>query len=68
MSANNTQTIKWYVDLSFAVHKDMRSYTGAIMTFGKGAIILDSTKQKVNARSLTKSKIIAADDTISKVL
>jgi hypothetical protein len=33
MSANDTQTIKWYVDSSFAVHKDIRSYTGAIMTF-----------------------------------
>jgi hypothetical protein len=68
MSANNTQTIKWYVDLSFAVHKDMRSHTGAIMTLGKGAMSLDSTKQKVNARSLTKSEMIAVDNMISKVL
>jgi hypothetical protein len=68
MSADNTQTIKWYVDSSFAVHKDMRSHTGAIMTLGKGAIISDSTKQKVNARSSTESEMIAADDTIMKVL
>ena len=34
MSAADTQTIKWYVDSSFAVHKDMRSHTGAIMTLG----------------------------------
>lgn len=53
MSADDTQTIKWYVDSSFAVHKDMRSHTGAIMTLGTGAIISDSTKQKVNARSST---------------
>jgi hypothetical protein len=68
MSADNTQTIKWYVDSSFAMHKDMRSHTGAIMTLGKGVIISDSTKQKINARSSTESKIIAADDKISKVL
>jgi hypothetical protein len=68
MSTNNSQTIKWYIDLSFAVHKDMRSNTGAIITLGKGAIISNSTKQKVNARSLTESKMIAVDNTISKLL
>jgi hypothetical protein len=50
------------------VHKDTRSYTGAILTLSKGGIISNSTKQKVNARSLTKSKMIAADNTILNVL
>lgn len=68
MSADNTQTIKWYVDSSFAVHKDMKSHTGAVMTLGHGAIISDSTKQKSNARSTTESEMIAADDMISKIL
>ena len=68
MSADDSQTIKWYVDSSFAVHKDMRGHTGAIMTLGTGAIISDSTKQKVNARSSTESKMIAANDMISKIL
>jgi hypothetical protein len=35
MSTNDCQTIKWYIDSSFAEHKDMRSHTGAIMTLGK---------------------------------
>ena len=68
MSADDTQTIKWYVDSSFAVHKDMRSHTGAVMTLGHGAVVSDSTKQKVNARSSTESKMVAVDDTISKLL
>ena len=68
MSADDTQTIKWYVNSSFAVHKDMRSNTGAIMTLGRGAIISDSTKQKVNAQSSTESEMIAVDDTLSKIL
>ena len=68
MSADDTQTIKWYVDSSFAVHKDMRSHTGAIMTLGQGAIISDSTKQKVNSRSSTESEMVAVDDTLSKIL
>jgi hypothetical protein len=46
----------------------MRSHTGAIITLRKGAIILNSTKQKVQARSLAKSEMITADNTILKVL
>ena len=38
------------------------------MTLGNGAIISDSTKQKVNARSSTESEMITVDDTLSKVL
>jgi hypothetical protein len=68
LSADDTQTIKWYIDSSFAVHKEMRSHTGAVMTLGHGAIISDLTKQKVNARSLTKSEMIAVDNTITKLL
>jgi hypothetical protein len=68
MSANNSQTIKWYVNSSFAVHKDMRSHIGAVMTLGKRAIVSGATKQKVNARSLTKSKMIAMDNMILNVL
>jgi KUP system potassium uptake protein len=68
LSADDTQTIKWYVDSSFAVHKDMRSHTGASMTLGNGTIISDSTKQKVNARSSTECEMIAVDDTLSKIL
>ena len=68
ISVDDTQTIKWYINSSFAVHRDMRSHTGAIMTLGQGAIISDSTKQKVNARSSTESEMIAVDNTLSKIL
>jgi hypothetical protein len=46
----------------------MRSHTSTVMTLEKGAIISNLTKQKVNAQRLTKSEIIAVDDTISKLL
>jgi hypothetical protein len=39
ISADDSQTIKLYIDSSFAVHKDMRSHTRAIMTLRKGTII-----------------------------
>jgi hypothetical protein len=45
LKADNLHVIKWYVDGSFAVHPDMRSHSGGVMTYGKGAPITISRKQ-----------------------
>jgi hypothetical protein len=68
MSADDTQTIRWYIDAAFAVHKDMRSHTGAVLMLGQGVVSSDSTKQKVNVRSSTEGEMVAGDDMLSKVL
>jgi hypothetical protein len=46
----------------------MKSHTGATMTRGAGTITSISTKQKVNTRSSTESKLVAHDDVVSKIL
>jgi hypothetical protein len=38
LEANDINIVEWYVDASFAVHPDMISHTGGVMTLGKGAI------------------------------
>jgi hypothetical protein len=68
LEADDTQTLKWYVDAAFAVHGDMRSHTGSTFSLGKGMIVSDSTKQKVNSRSSTEAELIGVDDRISKIL
>jgi hypothetical protein len=68
LEADNCQTLTWYIDVAFAVHADMKSQTGAVFTMGKGSIISDSLKQKVNSRSSTESELIGVDDEVSKVL
>ncbi|MGL6008755.1 MAG: Ty1/Copia family ribonuclease HI, partial [Culicoidibacterales bacterium] len=68
MRADDSQTIKWYVDASFAAHPDYKSHTGATMTLGQGVICSISTKQKVMSRSSTEAELIAVDDVISKIL
>jgi hypothetical protein len=68
MKADNTQTIKWYVDASFAVHKDYKSHTGATMTLGEGTLCSVSTKQKVMSRSSTEAELVGVNDVISKIL
>jgi hypothetical protein len=68
LEADNAQTLTWYVDAAFVVNADMRSHTGSTFSLGKGMIISDSTKQKVNSRSSTEAELIGVDDRISKIL
>ena len=68
LSADDLHVIKWFVDASFAVHPDFRSHTGAVMTYGKGALQTLSTKQKLNTRSSCESELVGVDDAATKIL
>ena len=53
----------------FAVHNDMKSHTGATLSFGTGVVnSVSTTKQKVNSRSSTEAELIGVDDVLSKIL
>jgi hypothetical protein len=60
--------VKWYVDAAFAVHRDMRSHTGAMMTMGTGAAHCVSSKQKINTKSSTEAEFVGVDDIMGQVL
>ena len=68
LKADNSHHVIWSIDAAFAVHPDMKSHSGGIMTLGKGAIQSMSKKQKLNTRSSTESELIAVDDGMSQVL
>ena len=61
---DTTGNIYWYVDASFAVHNDMKSHTGAVITFGKGGALSMSTKQKINTKSSTEAELVGVDDSL----
>ena len=42
LSAKNLNAVKWWVDGSYAVHKDVKSQTGATMSMGTGSIYSSS--------------------------
>ena len=44
LEAENLQIVKWWVDASFAVHPDMKSHTGGVISFGLGGIVCKSSK------------------------
>ena len=69
LRVDDIRRITWWSDASFAVHaKDFRSHTGGVMSFGKGAVVAISSKQKLNARSSTDAELIGADDVMSPLL
>jgi hypothetical protein len=60
--------VSWWVDASYAVHPDMRSHTGAIMTMGGGTVSSMSTRQKINTRSSTEAELVGVDDAMSGIV
>ncbi len=68
LEADNPMVIKWYADASFAVHHDMKSHTGGIMTMGEGAVQCYSSKQKINTKSSTEAELVGADDVINQLI
>ena len=47
-----------WVDAAYAVYGNMRRQTGGMSSFGLGAIQTKSSKQKINAKSSTKSEVL----------
>ena len=51
IGADDLGKLQTWVDASYAVHPDMRSHTGGVMSFGTGGLLFKSTKQKLNSKS-----------------
>jgi hypothetical protein len=68
LEADSMHIVKWWVDASFAVHPDMKSHTGGVMSLGKGAIYGTSTRQKLNTRSSTEAELVGVNDVMPQVL
>jgi len=68
LKADGTNICKWYADAAFAVHKDMKSHTGYLLTMGQGAMQTKSLKQKINTKSSTEAELIAADSVTTPML
>jgi hypothetical protein len=43
LEADDVQILKWWVDAAYAVHPDMKSQTGGVLTLGKGGAYNTST-------------------------
>ena len=51
LSINSTVVAEWWIDVTFVIHDDMRSKTGAMGSLGKGTFYALSSRQKVMVSS-----------------
>ena len=63
-----SETPRWSIDASFAVHNGMRTHTGAMLRFGRGGMFSLLNNQKVNSPSSTVAEIIGVDDSMNFVV
>ena len=68
LSADDLQILIWYADISFATHPDFKSHTGGVFTYGRGAEITASRKQKLNTSSSTEAELVGSDDMATMIL
>jgi hypothetical protein len=62
LGADSMGRLRTWVDASYAVHPDMKSHTGGIMSLGIGGFIPKSGKQKLNTKSSTEAELVGASD------
>ena len=63
LGADDLNTMTTWVDTSYAVHHDMRSHTGGVLSFGTGGLLCKSSRQKLNTtKSSTEAKLVSASD------
>jgi hypothetical protein len=62
LGADDIGMMKTWVDASYAVHMDMKSHTGGVVSFGIGAVMSKSSKQKLNVKSSTEAELVGASD------
>ncbi|MEN9849167.1 MAG: hypothetical protein RL368_1907, partial [Pseudomonadota bacterium] len=68
LRSDKSKVLQWHVDAAFAVHPDLRSHTGGVLTLGQGAVTSVSRKQKLNTRSSTEAEIVAVDDMVGPMI
>lgn len=62
LGATDLWAMTTWIDDAYAVHPDMRSHTGGLVSFGRGALMSKATKQKINTKSSTEAEIVGASD------
>lgn len=62
IGADDLQQMQTWIDASYAIHTDMKSHTGGSISFGTGAILSKSTKQKLNTKSSTEAELVGISE------
>ena len=68
LEISDTSVIKWWVDASHRVHDDCKGHSGAMMSWGKGAVISTSNKTKIATRSSCEDELVTLDAALVPIL
>ena len=68
LQADDSSLVKWFGDASFAVHANMKSHTGGMLTLGSGGIVNVSRKQKLVTKSSMEAELVAGDDLSNAII
>ena len=64
IGADSLNSLRTFVDTSYAVHTNMRGHTGGAMTLGWGMVHARASKQKLNAKSSRETEVIGVSEYI----
>jgi len=67
LEAYGTHIINRWVDASHAVHDDMKSHPGGVITLGKGDIYGSSTRQPINTQSSTEIELVDVNNMLPQI-
>jgi hypothetical protein len=68
LETQDISSIKWWIDVSYATHPDMRSQTGGVLIIGKGALYTTPTRYKLTSRRSTEDEHVGVHDVLPQVL
>jgi hypothetical protein len=68
LSGESNLSVTAFVDASYAVHSDMKSHTGSIITLGKGPVYAKSGIQRLNTTSSAESELVALSDSTGQII
>jgi hypothetical protein len=68
LGADDMTSLRSWVDAAFAVHPDMKSHTGGVISFGRGGLACKSGKQKLVTKSSTEAETVGASDYLPNTL
>ena len=68
LEADSSGILNWWVDAAYAVHPDMKGYTGGALSRGTGVIYGTSTKQKLVTRSSTEAELVGIHDVLPQII
>jgi hypothetical protein len=64
IGCDGLESIFTWINAAFAVHPNMRSHTGGVMSLGWGALHTKSSKQKLTTKSSTEAEVVGLSEYI----